>query len=137
MKNKLCDCRVITLNRHHSDRQGDLSVVENLQDVPFEIRRVYYLYDVPGGACRGGHAHKKLFQLIIAASGSFNVVLDDGSERQRITLSQPYQALLVVPGIWRELDGFSSGSICLVLASEKYDEEDYIRNYQEFLRWKS
>ena len=128
------DCRIVELDRHHSDRQGDLSVVENEKDVPFEVKRVYYLYDIPGGEERGGHAHKSLRQLIVAASGSFTVVLDDGSEKRSITLNRPYQGLLVVPGIWRELVDFSSGAICLVLASEKYDENDYIRDYGDFLK---
>ena len=116
------DCRIVEFDRHHSDRQGDLSVVENGKDVPFAIKRIYYLYDIPGGVERGGHAHKALRQLIVAASGSFTVVLDDGNEKHSITLNRPYRGLLVVPGIWRELMDFSSGAVCLVLASEKYDE---------------
>lgn len=133
MKTSVNDCKIITLNRHHSERQGDLSVIEGLHDVPFPIRRIYYLYDIPGGATRGGHAHKNLYQILVAASGSFNVVLDDGTHRQNVTLNQPDQALFIVPGIWRELEKFSSGSVCLVLASQKYDEEDYIRDYDSFL----
>lgn len=130
------NCRIINLDQHHSDRQGDLSVVENKKDIPFDVKRVYYLYDVPGGAERGGHAHKGLYQLLIAASGSFIVVLDDGKKRRRISLNRPYKALLIVPGIWRELEDFSSGSVCLVLASEHYNEDDYIRNFNEFLSYK-
>ncbi|MBR4390558.1 MAG: WxcM-like domain-containing protein [Bacteroidales bacterium] len=133
MQASVNDCRIVELDRHHSDRQGDLSVVENGKDVPFAVKRVYYLYDIPGGEERGGHAHKLLRQLIVAASGSFTVVLDDGREKRSITLNRPYQGLLVVPGIWRELIDFSSGAICLVLASEKYDEGDYIRDYDVFL----
>lgn len=128
------DCRIIELDKHHSDRKGNLSVVENFKDVPFGVKRVYYLYDVPGGESRGGHAHKALRQLIVAVSGSFSVTLDDGKNKKTFVLNRPYQGLLVVPGIWRTLDDFSSGAVCLVLASEKYDEEDYIRDYEEFLK---
>ncbi len=136
MNTTIEDCKIIPLDRRHSDRQGDLSVVESLHGIPFQIRRIYYLYDIPGGATRGGHAHKELYQLIIAASGSFTVVLDDGKNRQRITLNRPYQALLIVPGIWRELEDFSSGAVCLVLASSHYKEEDYIRDYPVFIKSK-
>lgn len=131
------DCTVIELDRHHSDRKGNISVVENGRDVPFNVKRAYYLYDVPGGESRGGHAHKELRQLIIAASGSFTVTLDDGHVKRTFTLNRPYQGLYVVPGIWRTLDDFSSGAVCLVLASEKYDADDYIRDYQEFLEYKN
>lgn len=130
------DCTVIELDRHHSDRKGNISVVENCRDVPFNVKRAYYLYDVPGGESRGGHAHKELRQLIIAASGSFTVTLDDGHVKRTFTLNRPYQGLYVVPGIWRTLDDFSSGAVCMVLASERYDEADYIRNYAEFKKWK-
>ena len=131
------DCGIIELDRHHSARKGDISVVENAETVPFDTKRLYYLYDVPGGVSRGGHAHKGLWQLIIAASGCFTVTLDDGNVKRAFTLNRPYQGLLVKPGIWRELDDFSSGSVCLVLASEKYDEADYIRDYDEFLKYKN
>ena len=104
--------------------------------MPFAVKRCYYLYDVPGGEERGGHAHKELQQLIVAASGSFDVILDDGNIKRTISLNRPYYGLLVVPGIWRELNNFSSGSVCLVLASEVYKQEDYIRSYDEFLEWK-
>ena len=130
------DCTVIELDRHHSDRKGNISVVENGRDVPFDVKRTYYLYDVPGGESRGGHAHKELRQLIIAASGSFTVTLDDGHVKRTFTLNRPYHGLYVVPGIWRTLDDFSSGAVCLVLASEKYDASDYIRDYEEFLIYK-
>jgi dTDP-4-dehydrorhamnose 3,5-epimerase-like enzyme len=129
------ECCVNELDKNHRIK-GNITVVENRQAVPFDIERVYYLYDVPGGEERGGHAHKDLSQLIVAASGSFDVVLDDGTTKKTITLNRPYQGLYVVPGIWRELVNFSSGSSCLVLASHKYDEADYIRNYNEFLKYK-
>lgn len=128
------DCGIITLDRHHSQRKGDISVVENGETVPFDVKRIYYLYDVPGGESRGGHAHKELQQLILAVSGSFTVTLDDGHVRRTFILNRPYQGLLVKPGIWRTLDDFSSGSVCLVLASEKYDSDDYIRIYDEFIK---
>ncbi len=131
------DCSIIELNRHHSDRKGNLSVVENLETVPFEVKRTYYLYDVPGGESRGGHAHKALSQLIIAASGSFTVTLDDGEVKRTFLLNRPYQGLYVVPGIWRTLDDFSSGAVCMVLASEGYIEADYIRNYNDFKIYKN
>lgn len=134
-KSSVFDCSIIELDKHHSERKGNLSVVENGDTLPFDVKRVYYLYDVPGGESRGAHAHKNLKQLIIAASGSFTVTLDDGKVKRSFTLNRPYQGLLVVPGIWRELDDFSSGSVCLVLASEKYDAEDYIRDYEEFLKY--
>lgn len=126
-------CKIIDLPKIQ-DPRGNLTFVEAGIHVPFEIQRVYYLYDVPGGSERGGHAHKGLHQLIIAMSGSFDVVLDDGSSKKRIHLSRSYYGLYVCPMIWRELDNFSSGSVCMVLASNKYDERDYYRDYQEFLR---
>jgi len=131
------DCRLVQLDKHHSDRKGNLSVVEGGKDVSFEVKRVYYLYDVPGGESRGGHAHKALYQLIVAVSGSFSVTLDDGKNKKTFVLNRPYQGLLVVPGIWRTLDDFSSGAVCMVLASEKYDEMDYVREYEEFLSLKN
>ncbi len=135
--NTVYDCRIIELDKHHSDRKGNLSVIENGKDVPFSVKRVYYLYDVPGGESRGGHAHKALYQLIVAASGSFSVILDDGKNKKIFDLKRPYQGLLVVPGIWRTLEDFSSGSVCMVLASERYDESDYIRDYGLFLNYKN
>lgn len=135
-KTSVYDCTMIELDKHHQER-GNISVVENGKTVPFDVKRAYYLYDVPGGESRGGHAHKELSQLIIAASGCFNVTLDDGSVKRTFTLNRPYQGLLIVPGIWRELDDFSSGSVCLVLASMVYDEGDYIRDYKEYKRYKS
>jgi hypothetical protein len=116
---------------------GRLCAVRNEIDLPFGTHRVYYLYDVPAGEFRGGHAHKKLRQLMVAVSGSFNVTIDDGYERRICTLNGANHALLITSGIWRTLDSFSGGSVCLVLASDEYNEEDYIRDYQEFLQWKN
>jgi len=115
------------------DPRGSLSFIESGCHVPFEIKRVYYLYDVPGGAERGGHAHKALHQLIIAMSGSFDVSLDDGQEKRQFHLNRSYYGLYVCPMIWRELDNFSSGSVCMVLASNYYDEGDYYRDYSQFM----
>ncbi|MCQ2129989.1 MAG: FdtA/QdtA family cupin domain-containing protein [Bacteroidales bacterium] len=131
------DCVVIELNKHHSDRKGNLSVAQNMDDIPFEVKRVYYLYDVPGGESRGAHAHKNLSQFIIAASGSFRVTLDDGTNKKSFFLNRPYQGLLVKPGIWRDLDDFSSGAVCMVLASECYSNEDYIRSYTGFIDYRN
>lgn len=125
-ESKVYDCTVIELDKHHSDRKGNITVVENKEDIPFEVRRTYYLYDVPGGESRGGHAHRELSQLIIAASGSFTVTLDDGKVKRTFVLNRPYQGLYIVPGIWRTLDDFSTGAVCLVLASHGYDEADYL-----------
>lgn len=130
------DCNIIELDKHHSDSRGNISVVENGGTVPFDVKRMYYLYDVPGGESRGGHAHKELSQFIVAASGCFTVTLDDGKVKRAFTLNRPYQGLLVKPGVWRNLDDFSSGSVCLVLASEKYEESDYIREYEDFLAYR-
>lgn len=130
------DCTMIELDRHHSNRRGNLTVVENRQTLPFDVRRVYYLYDIPGGESRGAHAHKELSQLIIAASGSFRVTLDDGKVKRSFFLNRPYQGLYVKPGIWRDLDDFSSGAVCMVLASDIYMKEDYIRDYNEFLEFR-
>ncbi len=118
------------------DPRGNLSVIEN-DIVPFDIKRVYYLYDVPAGAERGGHAHKKLQQFLVALSGSFEVVLNDGNEEQIIALNKPFEGLLIKNEIWRELKNFSSGAVCLVVASEVFDEEDYIRDFKDFVEFKS
>lgn len=127
------DCSIIEMDKHHSDRKGNLTVVENRETLPFEVKRVYYLYDVPGGESRGAHAHRKLEQLIVAASGSFKVTLDDGRSKRSFFLNRPYQGLYVKPGLWRDLEDFSSGAVCMVLASEVYQKEDYIRDYDEFI----
>ncbi|MDD6553235.1 MAG: FdtA/QdtA family cupin domain-containing protein [Prevotellaceae bacterium] len=119
-----------------TDRRGNLTVAEQLKDVPFEISRVYWTYDIPGGARRGGHAHIHCREMIIAASGSFTVTLDDGKAKQSFMLNHPNKALFVDTGIWRTLEDFSSGAVCLVLAEDPYDEKDYIYDYQEFLKYK-
>lgn len=127
----LSECRIIDLPKV-ADVRGNLTFIEENRHIPFEIKRIYYLYDVPGGEERAGHAHKRLQQFIIAASGSFDVILDDGFERRRFHLNRSYYGLYVSPTVWRELSNFSSGSVCLALASEFYDEEDYIRDYEMF-----
>jgi hypothetical protein len=129
----LDDCRLIDLPKIAEPR-GNLTFIEGKRQVPFDIQRVYYLYDVPGGAERGGHAHKDLQQLIVAMSGSFDIVLDDGREKKRVHLNRSYFGLYICPMIWREMDNFSSGAVCLVLASNLYDEADYYRDYGEFLQ---
>lgn len=128
----LDDCRIIELPKI-SDPRGNLTFIEGERHVPFAIERVYYLYDVPGGGERGGHAHKGLHQLIVAMSGSFDIELDDGYAKRRYQLNRSYFGLYVCPMIWREIDNFSSGSVCMVLASNRYDEADYYRDYAEFL----
>ena len=132
MKNlSVYDCSVLPLSKIHNPA-GNITIIEGNQNIPFDIQRIYYLYDIPGGEVRGGHAHLELTQLIVAASGSFDVLLDDGINKKIVTLNRPDYGLLVVPGIWRELMEFSSGSICMVLASHKYDESDYIRDHDNF-----
>jgi hypothetical protein len=132
MKSSIYECVILPLNKIHN-RAGNITIVEGQKNVPFNVKRIYYLYDIPGGENRGGHAHKELRQLIVAAGGSFNVLLDDGQNKKIVTLNRPDYGLLVVPGIWRELIEFSSGAICLVLASEDYSPDDYIHNYDDFL----
>lgn len=129
----IADCRIIELPKI-SDPRGNLSFIEGGRHVPFDIQRVYYLYDVPGGSDRGSHAHKSLHQFIVAMSGSFDVVLDDGVEKKRFHLNRSYYGLYVCPMMWRDLDNFSSGAVCMVLASTHYDAGDYIRDYAEFRR---
>jgi dTDP-4-dehydrorhamnose 3,5-epimerase-like enzyme len=128
----LNDCRLLEFPKI-GNASGNLTFIENNRHIPFRIERVYYTYDVPGGAVRGGHAHKALQQVILAMSGSFDVVLDDGAEQRRYHLNRSYSGLYVSPMMWREIDNFSSGSVCLVLASAVYDESDYYRDYQSFL----
>ena len=130
------NCNVMELPKIHN-RSGNITFVQNSLHMPFEVRRVYYLYDVPGGSERGGHAHKKLYQLIVAASGAFDVILDDGVNKKIVQLNRPYYGLLLIPGIWRELVNFSSGAVCLVLASEKYNPDDYIRDYSVFKKFRN
>ena len=133
--NTVFDCSVIDLPQIFNDA-GNITILENGNNIPFDVKRVYYLYDIPGGASRGGHAHYQLEQYIIAGCGSFEVILKDGKNSKKITLNNPNKALHIVPGLWRELDNFSSGCITLVLASELYDEADYIRKYEDFLKFK-
>lgn len=133
-KYSVFDCTMVELDRHHSDRKGNLTVVENGSTLPFDVKRVYYLYDVPGGENRGAHAHKELSQLIVAASGSFTVTLDDGNCKRSFFLNRPYQGLYVKPGLWRDLVDFSAGAVCMVLASDVYKVDDYVRNYDDFIK---
>ncbi len=133
--NRVENCTLMELSKH-ARHNGNLTVVEGGKSVPFDVSRVYYLYDIPAGETRGGHAHRNLYQLLVAASGSFDVVLDDGTNRRTVSLNRPNYGLLIVPGIWRELENFSSGAVCLVLASEHYDEEDYIETYADFVQLK-
>lgn len=128
------DCRIIDI-RKFTDNRGYLSVIEGGMDIPFEIKRIYYLYMVPEAA-RGAHAHKQLQQLLIATSGSVDITLDDGKEKKTFHLDRPWKGLLVVPGLWRDLDNFSGGTVLMCLASEHYEAEDYIRNYNDFLNYK-
>lgn len=130
------NCKIIELPKI-TDPRGNLTFVEGGRHIPFDIKRVYYLYDVPGGAERGGHAHKELHQLIIAMSGSFDVILNDGLEKRRFHLNRSYNGLYICPMIWRELDNFSSGSVCMVIASNYYDEDDYYREYTDYISAKS
>lgn len=132
----IADCKIIDLRKFKAT-QGSITPIEGGGDIPFEIKRVFYQYDVPGGESRGAHAHKKDHQFLIAISGSFEVMIDDGKERDVIILKQPYYGLLVPPGIWSAEQGFSSGSVCLVLTDNGYDAEDYIRDYDEFLNYKA
>ena len=131
------DCPIIDLGKHRGERRGDITVVENDGTLPFDVKRVFYLYDVPGGSYRGAHAHIGQYQFIIAASGSFQVTLDDGMVKRTYFLKRPNKGLLVYPGLWSYLDDFSSGAIGMVLTSDKYTADDYIRDYQEFLDYRN
>jgi len=127
------DCRIIELPKIHNP-QGNLTFIESSSQIPFDIQRVYHVYDVPGGAERGGHAHKELHQFIVAMSGSFDITLDDGKNKRKFHLARSYYGLYVCPMIWREIDNFSSGSVLMCLASNKYTEADYYRKYEDFMR---
>ncbi len=131
-KNTVFHCNLLNLSKIENE-SGNITILENKKNIPFDIQRIYYLYDVPGGEERGGHAHYNLEQYIIAASGSFDIVLKDGANSRTVTLNRPYHALHIVPGIWREIINFSSGAICLVFASLPYNECDYIRDYNEYI----
>ncbi len=130
------DCSVIELGRNR-DRAGNISIVEKFDNIPFEVKRVFYIYDIPGGESRGAHSHRECHQFIVAASGSFEVEMDDGSNKRTITLNRPYFGLHIPPGIWAAEKEFSSGAICLVLTSQPYNEKDYIRNYQDYLYFRN
>lgn len=130
------DCKLITIDQI-GDRQGHISVIENNDLIPFEVKRVFYLYDIPGGESRGAHAHKECHQLLIAASGGYQVEIDDGVKKDVVSLTQPNQALHIPPGIWASEVNFTSGAVCLVLASHKYDESDYLRSYKDYLVYKT
>lgn len=125
------DCKLISLAKHHHEN-GNLTVVENMNQLPYDIQRIYYLYDIPGGEERGGHSHHECIGFIVAVSGSFSIELYDGVNRKTVTLNRPYEGLLIAPGIWRTLNNFSSGSVTLVIASEQYCETDYVRTIEEY-----
>ncbi|MDA9808736.1 FdtA/QdtA family cupin domain-containing protein [Flavobacteriales bacterium] len=137
MNGKINDCRTILLPKIHEREKGTLSFIENLENIPFAIKRIFYLYDIPGGESRGAHAHKECHQFLIATSGSFEVQLDDGEVKKTVMLNQPYTGLHIPPRVWASEVNFSSGAICLVLASELYNENDYIRDYKTFINLKS
>ena len=133
--NTVFDCSLLEISKINNEA-GNLTILENGLNIPFDVKRIYYLYDVPSGSARGGHANIELEQYIIAACGSYDVILDDGKNKKNFTLNRPNLALHILPGMWRELDNFSSGSISMVLASKLYDEKDYIRDYNQFLNYK-
>ena len=135
LKSNIYNCSILPLPKIHN-RAGNITALENNIHLPFDVKRVYYLYDVPAGEERGGHAHRELQQIVVAASGAFDVLLDDGVNKKIVHLDRPFIGLHIVPGIWRELLNFSAGAVCLVLASQTYDEKDYIRDYPNFLEYK-
>jgi hypothetical protein len=135
-KNSVFDCTVIELPKINN-RAGNITPVTNNVNIPFDIKRIFYIYDIPGGEDRGAHAHKECHQFLIAASGSFEIELNDGNTRRTVSLNRPYFGLHIPPGVWAAEKGFSSGSVCLVLASHKYNEADYIREYDDFIEFKS
>ena len=135
IKSSIYNCSILQLPKIHN-RAGNITALENNIHLPFDVKRVYYLYDVPAGEERGGHAHRELQQIVVAASGAFDVLLNDGTNKKIVHLDRPFIGLHIVPGIWRELLNFSSGAVCLVIASHKYDEKDYIRDYRDFLAYK-
>ncbi len=135
MKVSVFDCAILELPRINN-RSGNITAIQNKEEIPFDIKRIFYLYDIPGGESRGAHAHKKCHQFLVAASGSFEVQLDDGKVKKTVMLNQPFRGLHIPPGIWASEVNFSSGAICLVLASHIYDENDYLRDYEEFLEFK-
>jgi len=129
------DCSILYLPKIDTE-SGNITAINNLIEIPFDIKRVFYLFDIPGGESRGAHAHKECHQFLIAASGSYEVLLDDGKTQRLVQLNRPFMGLHILPGIWASEINFSSGSICLVLASHEYNENDYLRNYEEFVKWK-
>jgi hypothetical protein len=134
-KTTVFDCSLLQFQKNHTEK-GNITAINNNKEIPFEVKRIYYLYDIPGGEERGAHAHRNLEQLIVAASGSFDLTVDDGATKRTFQLNRPNIGVLMPSGLWRELHNFSSGSICLVLASHLYEAEDYIRDYNEFLNFK-
>ena len=130
------DCSVIDLDRN-KNRAGNISIIENNSNFPFEVKRVFYIYDIPGGEDRGAHAHRECHQFLIAVSGSFEIEMDDGKNKRTVMLNRPYYGLHIPPGIWAAEKGFSSGAVCLVLTSHKYNEDDYIRYYSDFLKFRT
>ncbi len=134
-KTTVFDCSIIHLPKNKTI-SGNITSINNFEEVPFEIKRIFYLFDIPGGESRGAHAHKECHQFLVAASGSFEVLLDDGSTKKMVQLNRPFMGLHILPGIWASEINFSSGSICLVLASHEYSETDYLRDYNEFISWK-